>query len=135
MCFFKKKAKIEHPETNKDSIKVSKDEKKIEDKNVSAASKTPVLSTDKSITAANSNKSSSTKKVPPKVKQYIVQKSPTNKKKWEVVVKGGTKALKLFDTEPEASEYARVTAKNQKGSTLKRASKGVKKGKFVSSKK
>jgi len=80
MCFFKKKAKIEHPETNKDSIKVSKDEKKIEDKNVSAASKTPVLSTDKSITAANSNKSSSTKKVPPKVKQYIVQKSPTNKK-------------------------------------------------------
>ena len=66
-----------------------------------------------------------------KSKQYIVQKSPTNKGKWEVVLKGSSKALKLFLTEEEASEYARVTAKNQNGSTLKRASKGKNKGKFI----
>jgi len=66
-----------------------------------------------------------------KAKQYIVQKSPNNKRKWEVIIKGGSKALKLFNTEVEASEYAKVTAKNQGASVLKRASKGEKKGKFI----
>jgi len=66
-----------------------------------------------------------------RTKQYIVQKSPKNKRKWEVIIKGGSKALKLFNTEAEASEYAKVTAKNQGASVLKRASKGEKKGKFI----
>ncbi|MGP1413570.1 MAG: DUF2188 domain-containing protein [Bacillales bacterium] len=64
-------------------------------------------------------------------KQYIIQKSPTHKDKWEVILKGGKKALKLFNTEKEASEFANNTAKAQKGSVLKRASKGEKKGKFI----
>lgn len=66
-----------------------------------------------------------------RAKQYIVQKSPKNKRKWEVILRGGSKVLKLFNTEVEASEYARVTAKNQGASVLKRASKGEKKGKFI----
>lgn len=64
-------------------------------------------------------------------KQYLIQKRKEDGK-WEVVIIGGNKAIKLFDTELEAREYATTTAKNQKGSIIKRASKGERKGKFVS---
>lgn len=71
----------------------------------------------------------SNKSVP---KQYIFQKSPRHKGMWEVKIKGSSHIIKLFVTEPEAKEYSDVMAKNQKASVVKRASKGKKKGKFIS---
>jgi|SRR5574344_808 hypothetical protein len=146
MCFWrhKKKAVVEEApaaeskkdEAKEEKVEEKKDEKPVEEKKETVKpKKTKVIKPEEETKVKKGTK---TKKVTPAEKkttggkQYIVQKSPANKKKWEVVIKGGTKALKLFDTEAEASEYAKVTAKNQGASTLKRASKGDKKGKFIS---
>jgi hypothetical protein len=132
MCFWHHKKKAEE---KKEPVVEEKKEESPAKEVKTSESKTEVV---KPVEEEKVKKGSKTKKVSPEEKkvmggkQYIVQKSPTNKKKWEVVIKGGSKALKLFDTEAEASEYAKVTAKNQGASTLKRASKGDKKGKFIS---
>jgi len=148
MCFWLKKKKQNPEETPISDIKKEDDKTEIVEPTTMDKKGGQSVLEDKKVVKNNSKiiqpeenievkKGTKTKKVTPdgkKVvgkKQYIVQKSPTNKKKWEVIIKGGVKALKLFDTEVEASEYAKVTAKNQGASTIKRASKGEKKGKFI----
>ena len=51
--------------------------------------------------------------------------------KWTVKYAGGEKVIKLFDTQKEALEYANQMAKNQDGTVLVHASKGVNKGKII----
>jgi hypothetical protein len=51
--------------------------------------------------------------------------------KWEVLRRGGEKAIKLFDTKAEAEEYCKQMAENQGGTLLVHASKGKNKGKFI----
>ena len=50
--------------------------------------------------------------------------------KWEVKFAGGSKAIKLFDTQKEALEYSKVMAKNQDGALLVHNSKGANKGRI-----
>lgn len=138
MCFWKRKKK---------QVEKVEEVKEVKETKVEKETVVPVTTKKKTTSVVimpeeetKTKKGSKTSKVTPVkktssgAKQYIIQKSPINKPKWEVKLKGGSKALKLFDTEVEAREYANATAKNQKASTLKRASKGAKKGKFISSK-
>lgn len=88
-------------------------------------------------------KETSKKETKPVAKKEI-QKEPTNTatvtrtyhvvkradKKWEVKYAGGSKAIKLFDTQEEAIEYTKVMAKNQDGAYLVHNSKGQNKGKI-----
>ena len=50
--------------------------------------------------------------------------------KWEVKFAGGQKAIKLFNTQKEAVEYAKVLAENQGGTYLIHNSKGANKGRI-----
>ena len=52
---------------------------------------------------------------------------------WEVLRRGGSKAIKLFDTKAEAEAYCKKMAENQGGTLLVHASKGKNKGKFMKS--
>ena len=52
--------------------------------------------------------------------------------KWEVKYAGGEKAIKLFKTQAEATEYTKQMAKNQGGVMLVHNSKGANKGRIKS---
>lgn len=52
--------------------------------------------------------------------------------KWEVKYAGGEKAIKLFKTQAEATEYTKLMAKNQGGVMLVHNSKGANKGRIKS---
>ncbi len=60
---------------------------------------------------------------------YIVQKRKEDNK-WEVIVKGGKKAIKLFDTKAEAMEFTKDRAERNDRGLVSRASKGAHSGKF-----
>lgn len=60
---------------------------------------------------------------------YHLKKRPEDKK-WEVLRKGGVKAIKLFDTKEEAEAYCKHMAENQGGTVLVHASKGKNKGRI-----
>ncbi len=60
---------------------------------------------------------------------YIVQKRKEDSK-WEVIVKGGKKAIKLFDTKAEALAFTKERAERNDRSLVTRASKGAHSGKF-----
>lgn len=50
--------------------------------------------------------------------------------KWEVKFAGGSKAIKLFDTQKEAIAFTKTMAKNQDGAMLVHNSKGENKGRI-----
>ena len=50
---------------------------------------------------------------------------------WEVLRRGGVKAIKLFRTKAEAEEFCKKMAENQDGTLLVHASKCKNKGKFI----
>ena len=50
--------------------------------------------------------------------------------KWEVKYAGGEKAIKLFNTQAEATAYTKQMAKNQGGVMLVHNSKGENKGRI-----
>ena len=52
--------------------------------------------------------------------------------KWEVKYAGGEKAIKLFNTQAEATAYTKQMAKNQGGVMLVHNSKGANKGRIKS---
>ena len=60
---------------------------------------------------------------------YHLKKRPSEGK-WEVLRKGGAKAIKLFDTKAEAEVYCNAMAENQGGTVLVHASKGKNKGRI-----
>lgn len=49
---------------------------------------------------------------------------------WEIKYAGGEKAIKLFKTQKEATEYGKKMAANQDGKMLVHNSKGASKGKI-----
>ena len=63
-------------------------------------------------------------------RNYHVVKRPDGK--WEVKYAGGEKAIKLFKTQAEATEYTKQMAKNQGGVMLVHNSKGANKGRIKS---
>ena len=54
---------------------------------------------------------------------------------WQIKLKNGEKAIKLFKTKAEAEEYAKVLGGNQEGTVLIHASKGASKGRIIDSQK
>lgn len=60
---------------------------------------------------------------------YLVQKRKADGK-WEVRVKGGEKAIKLFDTKAEADIFVKDRAERNDRGVVFRASKGSHAGKF-----
>lgn len=60
---------------------------------------------------------------------YHLKKRPDGK--WEVVRRGGVKAIKLFRTKKEALEFCSTMVSNQGGTLLVHASKGKNKGRFM----
>ncbi len=75
-------------------------------------------------------KKTSTKKEDEKSgKVYHVKKRPEDGK-WEILYRGGEKAIKLFDTKAEAEAYVKVLAENQNASVVFHKSKGPNKGKM-----
>ncbi len=60
---------------------------------------------------------------------YLISKRAEDGK-WQVKIRGGVKAIKLFDTKKEALEYTKGMAINQERAVLVHASKGPNKGKF-----
>ena len=73
-------------------------------------------------------KKSSEKKDDPGYRTYHLVKRDDGK--WEVKFAGGQKAIKLFNTQKEAVEYAKVLAENQGGTYLIHNSKGANKGRI-----
>ena len=69
----------------------------------------------------------------PKKVYHVVKRESDGK--WEIKLKGGKGAIKLFNTKAEAEEYAKVLGGNQKGTVLIHASKGASKGKITGSQK
>lgn len=59
----------------------------------------------------------------PKDKIYHISQHPTANK-WQVKLQGSDKAIKLFDTQAEAIEYAKALAKSQNGSVRLHSRKG-----------
>lgn len=60
---------------------------------------------------------------------YHIKKRPEDGK-WEVRLSGGAKAIKLFDTKEQATEYTIKMAGNQEKAIVFHKSKGPNKGKF-----
>ena len=73
-------------------------------------------------------KSAGEKKDAPAYRTYHLVKRDDGK--WEVKFAGGQKAIKLFNTQKEAVEYAKVLAENQGGTYLIHNSKGANKGRI-----
>ncbi len=67
-------------------------------------------------------------KKPVNFRTYHVSKRADGK--WQVKYAGGSKAIKLFNTQKEAMEYTKVMAENQGGSVLLHNSKGANKGRI-----
>lgn len=63
-------------------------------------------------------------------KMYWIQKRKSKDGKWEVVIRGGLKAVQLFDTQKEAIDYCENLCKTQNARYQVRASKGAKAGKL-----
>ena len=66
-------------------------------------------------------------------KVYHVSKREDGK--WQIKLRSGEKAIKLFNTKAEAEEYAKVLGANQEGTVLIHASKGASRGKITGSQK
>ncbi len=62
-------------------------------------------------------------------KVYHVSKRAKDNK-WQIRIRDGKKAIKLFDTKVQAEEYARTLAENQNASVVFHKSKGPNKGKM-----
>ncbi len=62
-------------------------------------------------------------------KVYHVSKRPKDNK-WQIRIRGGKKAIKLFDTKVQAEAYVKVLAENQNASVIFHKSKGPNKGKM-----
>ncbi len=62
-------------------------------------------------------------------KVYHVSKRAKDNK-WQIRIRDGKKAIKLFDTKVQAEEYARTLAENQHASGVFHKSKGPNKGKM-----
>ena len=69
------------------------------------------------------------KKEVPNYRAYHVVKRQEDSK-WEVKFAGGQKAIKLFDTQVQAVEYANKVAESQDGTVLVHNSKGANKGRI-----
>lgn len=67
-------------------------------------------------------------KKPVNFRTYHVSKRADGK--WQVKYAGGSKTIKLFNTQKEAMEYTKVMAENQGGSVLLHNSKGANKGRI-----
>lgn len=136
MLFKKKKkeepAKKEAPKKSDSKKAPVKKEapKKAEPKKAPAKKEAPKKSEPKK---APTKKEAPKKSEPAKEKAdfrvYHISKRAEDKK-WQIKFATGEKAIKLFDTQKEAIEYANVMAANQDGSVLVHASKGENKGRI-----
>lgn len=63
-------------------------------------------------------------------KMYWIQKRKSKDGQWEVVIRGGLKPVKLFETQKEAIDFCEDLCKNQGARYQVRASKGAKAGKL-----
>lgn len=147
MCFFKKKkAKAEEPK----KVEEAKAEKKVEEPK--KVEKVEEPKKEEPVKVEEPKKEAAPKKAAPKAeekKPEPVEEEPAEEKKpieyrnyhvvkrasdnkWEVKYAGGSKAIKLFDTQKEAIEYTKVMAERQGGHMLVHNSKGAAKGRIKS---
>ena len=139
-------AKEEKIEDISEESKVSEEsEIDASEKDIEEENKQTVAEEVKPVKAIRSKKSSSrvkTSKKDEKEVSDILQKQRNGEIKkvyhvkkvdgrWEIMLKEGLKAIKTFETKPEAIEYANQLAKSQNGTVLVHASKGKNKGKFT----
>lgn len=65
-----------------------------------------------------------------KTYHYLVQKRKSKDDKWEIKLKGGLKAIQLFDTQAEAIEAVKELCSHNNGTYQIRAAIGEGAGKF-----
>lgn len=126
MCFFKKR------KAAKLAAEKAAEEKKaaeVKEEKVKEPKPEPVAPQAEPVEAPEANEEQAEEKKVIDFRNYhVVKRAKDNK--WEVKYAGGSKAIKLFDTQKEAIEYTKVMAERQGGSMLVHNSKGAAKGRI-----